>query len=220
MIQGAIFDLDGTLTDSMQIWDTVLTDDLAARGLSWNAALLQEIATMGLLQSAQRVREIYRLPDSAEEITERWQSLVFDRYANDVPAKPGAVECLRALRKADIPCCLATSNFRASAEAALRHIGLADAFSRIFTADEVGGDKSRPDIYLTAANYLGAAPAQCLVAEDMPQAVCTAKRAGFVVCAVYDEISSRGAEHLLQTTADFYVHDLTELSANVIKEVI
>lgn len=211
MIRGAIFDLDGTLTDSMQIWDTVLTDDLAARGLSWDCALLQEIATMGLLQSAHRVRELYRLPESAEEISERWQARVFGRYANSVQPKPGAVQCVRTLREAGIPCCVATSNFRASTEAALRHIGLADAFSRIFTADEVGGDKSRPDIYLAAADYLGAAPAQCLVAEDMPQAVCTAKRAGFVVCAVYDKISSRGAEHLLRETADFYVRDLSEI---------
>lgn len=218
MIQGAIFDLDGTLTDSMQLWDTVLTDDLTARGLSWDCALLQEIATMGLLQSARRVREIYRLPDSAEEITERWQSLVFERYANDVQPKPGAVQCVRELRKMGIPCCVATSNFRASTEAALRHIGLTDAFSRIFTADEVGGDKSRPDIYLAAADYLGVAPPHCLVAEDMPQAVRTAKQAGFVVCAVYDEISSRGAEKHLRGTADFYVRDLSEIPKRLNKE--
>lgn len=218
MIQGAIFDLDGTLTDSMQLWDTVLTDDLTARGLTWNADLLQEIATMGLLQSARRVRELYRLPESAEAITEQWQARVFDRYANDVQPKPGAVQCVRTLREMGIPCCIATSNFRASTEAALRHIGLANAFSRIFTADEVGGDKSRPDIYLAAADYLGVAPPHCLVAEDMPQAVRTAKQAGFVVCAVYDEISSRDAEQFLQTTADFYVQDLSEIPKRLKEE--
>jgi len=141
----------------------------------------------------------------------QWEAMVFRLYAEEVEPKPGAVACVKALREAGVPCCIATSNFRKSTLAALQHIGLEDAFSRIFTADEVGGNKSRPDIYLAAARHMNVQPSRCLVAEDMLEAVRTAKRAGFLVCAVHDETSSRGVEQELQHTADFYVEDLTEM---------
>ncbi len=211
MIQGAIFDLDGTLVDSMRIWDNVLTDYLDARGLKWEPQILQDIAAMGLLQSAAYVQKKYDLPFTPAEIVAQWEAMVLRLYAEEVEPKPGAVACVKALREAGVPCCIATSNFRKSTLAALRHIGLENDFMRIFTADEVGGNKSQPDIYLAAANEMNVQPAQCLVAEDMPEAVHTAKNAGFLVCAVYDEISSHGAEQELQETADFYVKDLTEV---------
>lgn len=211
MIQGAIFDLDGTLVDSMRIWDNILTDYLDARGLTWEPEILQDIAAMGLMESAAYVQKKYALPYAPEEIVAQWEAMVFRLYAEEVEPKPGAVACVKALREAGIPCCIATSNFRKSTLAALRHIGLEDAFSRIFTADEVGGNKSQPDIYLAAARHMNVQPPQCLVAEDMPEAVHTAKNAGFMVCAVYDEISSHGVEQDLQHTADFFVKDLTEV---------
>ena len=211
MIQGAIFDLDGTLVDSMRIWDNILTDYLDARGLSWEPQILQDIATMGLMESAAYVQKKYTLPYAPKEIVTQWEAMVFRLYAEEVKAKPGAVACVKALREAGVPCCIATSNFRKSTQAALRHIGLEEEFARILTADEVGGNKSQPDIYLAAAQYLDAAPQQCLVVEDMLEAVRTAKNAGFWVCAVYDETSSRGVEQQLREAADFYVKNLTEV---------
>ena len=81
MIQVAIFDLDGTLVDSMRIWDNILTDYLDARGLSWEPQILQDIATMGLMESAAYVQKKYTLPYAPKEIVTQWEAMVFRLYA-------------------------------------------------------------------------------------------------------------------------------------------
>ena len=185
-IRGAILDMDGTLLDSMSIWEHFSSAYLRSRGITPPMGLDADIATYTLAEAAEYLRETFSLPETREEILLGFDRTVEGLYGEVLP-KPGARALLVTLREAGVPLVLATMTDRPVVERTLGRLGLLSFFERIFTCAEVGARKSSPDIYEIALSYLGTKREETAVFEDAWYAVKTALSAGFPTVAVYDE---------------------------------
>lgn len=210
MIQGIIFDLDGTLFDSMFIWDTAGEVYLRSIGKEPEANLQKTLKPMSLLQSAQYIREKYDIPLSVEEIMDGVNRTVEGFYFYSVEPKPGVIDFLEELHHRNIRMCIATATDRYQVEAALQRCKMRHFFSEIFTCTEVGSGKDRPDIFRKAMEHLQTDRSNTAVVEDAYHAAFTAKQDGFMVVGVYDSHESRQQE-LLQL-ADVFLPDYLHLN--------
>lgn len=209
-IKGAIFDLDGTLVDSMWVWAQIDVDYLKAKGCSMPKNLKDEITHLSFTQTAVYFKEKFKINDSIEKILSDWHEMAFNHYANNVKLKPGAKKFLEYLKSHQIKIALATSNSVPLLEACLKSNEIYDYFDSITTTDEVCNGKDCPDVYLLTAEKLGVAPKNCLVFEDILPAVKAAKCADMKVIAVKDDASLTSKEALL-THADKYIHSFEDL---------
>lgn len=203
MIKGAIFDLDGTLLDSMSIWDTIGNDYLRSLGIETKENLAETFKTFTLEQSAEYYRTRYGVTLSVDEITNGINGMIEDFYRDVVPLKKGVAEFLEKLSQNAVKMCIATVTDKRLAEAALIRLNIRDYFTEIFTTAEIGCGKNSPQIYHTALAHLGTEKSETLVFEDTCHAMMTAKNDGFPVAAVYDKHESRQAE--MQANSDYYI---------------
>ena len=209
-IEAAIFDLDGTLVDSMWVWEQIDIDYLSKFGHAVPSNLVDEITHLSFSETANYFKTRFELEDTIENIMCSWSDMAFNYYSNVVKLKPGALEYLNKLKNSNIKIALATSNSRPLLETVLKNNGIYDLFDCITTTDEVARNKNYPDIYLHSAEKLNVAPENCIVFEDVIAAVIGAKAADMTVVAVYDKHSEHQSE-LLQTTADKYIADYFQL---------
>ncbi|MDR1788483.1 MAG: HAD family phosphatase [Treponema sp.] len=189
---GFIFDLDGTLLDSMGIWQRIDRDWFAEKGLRAPANLSGIFRSMTARQAADYVVRRFRVGLSAQEVLAEWERAAVEQYRSGAPLKPGAAALLAALRGAGKKCAIATSCFPAACEAALAAQGLRAFFDAIVYSCEVRtasgspADKSGPEIWRAAARALGLPPRRCVVFEDLAEALRGARSAGMGFAAVYD----------------------------------
>lgn len=209
MIQGAIFDVDGTLLDSMKIWEDVSARYLRSLQVEPEKNLSKKLEKMSVEEGAQYLKTKYALPQSMEEIVHDTLEIVQDFYFYEAPLKPGAREMLESLRQAEIPMVVATSSVREHVERAFARLHILEYFSSIFTCSEVGVGKTQPIIYEEAGRYLGKRKKEIYVFEDAIHALETAKKAGFYTVAVYDASSQKDWEQLKQE-ADLFLTDLRQ----------
>ena len=195
MIKGAIFDLDGTLLDSMSIWDTIGEDYLRSLGIEPRENLAETFKTFTLEESAEYYRAHYGVTLSVK--------VIGDFYRNAVPLKNGVSEFLAGLSKNGVKMCIATVTDKYLAESALTRLNVRQYFGDIFTTAEVGFGKNHPTIYRMALNYLGTPKDKTVVFEDTLHALMTAKNDGFPVAAVYDAHEPRQNE--MKSAADHYI---------------
>lgn len=207
-IQGAIFDVDGTLLDSMSIWDTIGADYLRSIGYEPRESLNEVFKNMSLLQAAEYYRREYGVTQSIDEIMDGVNAMLERFYRHEAPLKPGAAELLARLGRSGVRLCIATATDRFLVEAALERCGVLSYFGEIFTCNEIGHGKDEPVIFEAALDFLGTEKAETVVFDDALYAVRTAKQAGFPVAAVYDSHEPARAE--LRALADFYLEDLTQ----------
>lgn len=205
-VQGAIFDLDGTLTDSMYIWNEAPKALVRRYGGQAPEDLAAELKQMGRREASAYLKERFRLSGTVEELMEGINDLVAEEYRLRVPMKPGADQLLARLAEEGIPCCIATASEDWQAQAAMERLGLWKYFRFAVSCIQYGG-KTRPDIYLEAARRLGTDPARTVVFEDALHAAQTAHDGGFPVCGVYDA-SAEADQAALRALADWYVWDL------------
>lgn len=206
---GVIFDMDGTLLDSMGAWINAGKNFLNNRGLSLPAEQLALLETLSLGQQAALFVRQFSLTETPGEIEKQLYAMVANQYYHKIPPKSGAMELVKTLEERRIPMGVATATSRDLAEAAFRRTGLFPYFSFLLTCRELGVSKSEPAIYLEAAKRLDAAPCDIAVFEDAAHAAATAKDAGFRVVAVADP-SAAADEAVLRAQADFYVNRLDE----------
>lgn len=211
MIQGAIFDLDGTLLDSMFIWDTIGEVYLRSLGMEPKEDLRETFKTFSLEQSAMYYREHYGVTLSVEEIINGVNDMVEDYYIKTVPLKPGVKEFLMKLQDYGVKMCIATVTDRHLVEAALKRCGVREFFSEIFTCAQVGSSKEKPVIYRVAREHLGTDKTQTIVFEDAFYALKTAKEDGFVVAAVYDGHEDNQKD--MKLISNFYIENFTNIDA-------
>lgn len=209
-VKAVIFDLDGTLVDSMWMWETIDIEFLGKYGYSCPPELQKTIEGMGFTETAVYFKERFSLPLSIEEIKQIWTEMSIDKYRNEVPLKPGAKEFLTYLKDHGIKAGIATSNGREMVEAVLESLGVREFFQVVTTACEVNAGKPAPDIYLCVAEKLGVKPEDCMVFEDVPAGILAGKRAGMTVYAIEDEFS-RKMEVEKRELADGYIRDYFEL---------
>jgi HAD superfamily hydrolase (TIGR01509 family) len=209
-IKAVIFDLDGTLVDSMWMWKSIDIEYLARFGIEMPQDLQSCIEGMSFSETATYFKERFELPDSLEKIKSDWNRMAWEKYENEVPLKEGVIELLKHLKQEGIPAGIATSNSRELVELIVRKHNIEDYFGSIRTSCEVAKGKPSPDIYLLVARDLGVEPETCLVFEDVLQGVMAGKNANMKVCAVYDEFSEKDLKEKIKRS-DYYVRSMAEV---------
>lgn len=210
MLQGVIFDMDGTLLDTMYYWEHVGEDFLRKIGKEPEPDLGKIMLPLSIEEGAKYLQEHYELDMTIEEIQQGTRAVCDDFYREVADFKPGAREFLERLRVQGVPFALATATDRDQVELVLGRLGVLDAFHCILTSGEVGNSKNEPDIYLQTANAIGTAPEHTWVFEDALHAAQTAKRAGFKLVGIYDDTSA-DVEEALRVLSDYYIRDFTDL---------
>lgn len=183
-VQAAIFDLDGTLFDSVNMWHEIDEVFLRRRGCEPTTEYKKAIVALGFTATAYFTVDYYKLSDTPEQLMDEWASLARDAYANTVPLLPGAREYLEACEREGIMIAAVTSLCAEFAHSCLSNNGIADKFEKVFTADETGLAKTSPDIYLHAAKVLGVEPTGCVVYDDAVAAIAAAHGAGMTTVAL------------------------------------
>lgn len=206
MVKGVIFDLDGTLFDSMWVWREVDTQFVKNHGLPVEEDYLEALKSMNFTECAEYTRKRYGLQLTDAEMMAEWDSLAKKAYAEDVELKAGVKEYLSYLNEKGIKTAVATSCYLSLCTPTLRRHGIEGAFHGMVTRDNKPKSKEHPDIFLRAAEKIGLSPEECVVFEDILTAVRTAKGAGFTTVGVADEASLPEREEII-SLCDIYVND-------------
>lgn len=207
-----IFDLDGTLVNSMWVWNQIDIDYLGALGYDVPPDLQPTIEGMGFTEVAVYFKKRFHIKDSIETIKKTWQDMAMDKYCHEIPLKPGVAEFLPYAGVQGIKMAVASSNDRGLIVAALKSHGILQYFDCIITACEVKKGKPAPDVYLEAAGRLHANPQECIVFEDIVPGILAGKNAGMTVCAVEDDYSIPQREEK-RKTADYYIQSYEQVLA-------
>lgn len=200
---GAIFDLDGTLLDSMNVWKEVDKVFLSRRGIVIPDDYTQAIKALGFEQAAKYTIQRFQLKETTEEVIAEWSELAGEEYKENVSLKPNAQEYLNMLKENGVKLAVATALHPHLCELTLKNNGIYNYFDAFTFSEEVKRGKEYPDIYLLAAEKLGLSPSDCVVYEDIYVGVCSAKTGGFFVCGVYDEHSKHERE-LIEGVSDMF----------------
>ena len=203
-IRGAIFDVDGTLLDSMYLWDRVGEDYLQGKGIAPLPDMEERVRTMSMMQIAQYCQQAYGMTEPAQQIIDEINGMVLEKYRNEVQPKPGVKALLSMLREKGVALAVATASDRCLIEEALERTGLLPYFDVFLTCSEVGAGKDSPAIFYTACKAMGTRPEETVLFEDSLYSMKTAKKEGFLVAAVFDE-SAAGETEEIQQLADWYV---------------
>ncbi len=209
-IDAVIFDLDGSLVDSMWLWRAIDIEYLGRFGIPLPEDLQNKIEGMSFRETAVYFKEHFGIHDPLEEIMDTWNRMAWDKYMYEVPLKKGIPDFLRGCRERGILLGIATSNSRELVTNVIMAHSLKGCFGCIMTGSDVERGKPSPDIYLAAARLLKAEPARCLVFEDIAAGIQAGKNAGMRVCAVEDAYSA-DARELKKRLADYYIEDYTGL---------
>ncbi len=209
-IDAVLFDLDGTLVDSMWLWKDIDVEYLGRFGIALPDGLQADIEGMSFSETAVYMKERFQIPDSVEKIKADWNQMAWDKYTYEVPLKEGVREFIGYCRKNRIKLGIATSNSRELVENIIKVHGLTGDFECVVTGCEVKKGKPAPDVYLEAAARCSAAPSACLVFEDIVPGILAGKAAGMKVCAVEDVYSMEQKEDK-QKLADYYIRNYHEI---------
>lgn len=212
-IQSVIFDLDGTLVDSMWLWHDIDVEFLEKRGLTLPETYQHDIEGMSFTETAIYTKELFRLKESVEELKSIWNQMAIEKYSYEVNFKPGAESFLRYCVQQGISLGIATSNSKELVNAVASALHFRDDIREIVTACEVAHGKPAPDVYLEAARRLSAKPEHCLVFEDVPMGIKAGKNAGMRVCAVEDLFSAHQEEEK-RRLADYYISSYRQVIDN------
>ena len=212
-IRAAVFDLDGTLIDSMEIWREVDEDFFARRGMAVPEGYQERIAHLGFRECAAFTVREYMPAESEADVIEEWRALSLSKYSARDGAKyfkPGAVDFVRRLKGEGFRLGVATASSPDFFLPILRAGGVEPLFDGFCTVDEAGRNKSCPDIFLLIAKKLGVTPAECAVFEDNLAALRAAKSTGMFAVGVFDE-SSRACHAEMEREADLFIRSFEEL---------
>ncbi len=210
-IDAVIFDLDGTLIDSMGIWTRVDVEFLEKRGIAVPDDLFQDMKEgNSFFEVAIYFKEKFGLSEPPEEIIAEWTEMVAHHYTNDIGLKPGALEMLALLEDNDIRIAVGTSNSKYLAKTVLKANHILRYFDAIIAGEGELRGKPYPDIFLKAAEMLDVAPERCLVIEDVHAGVKAALAAGMRVFAVRDNYS-KADWRAIEEDAHFFADNIEDM---------
>lgn len=195
-IEGAIFDMDGTILDSMAMWENIGSSYVKMKGKIPAPDLDEVIKSMSFEESARYIKKHYQFDEAIDFMMDEVNQMVKENYQGKIKGKPFVKEFLESLRNKGVPMCVATATDESLVRICLKRLELLHYFQEIFTCRKVGAGKEQPDIYEAALQRLGTDKEKTFVFEDVLHAVKTAKRAGFPVAALYDESSGDDWEEI------------------------
>ncbi|MBR6483769.1 MAG: HAD family phosphatase [Clostridiales bacterium] len=204
-----IFDLDGTVLDSMDLWNRVDVEFLSKRGFEVTSDYTDVVKSVNIDDAARYTKERFALPETPQEIMDEWNSMVSFAYEHEVKLKEGVLEYLTRAKKEGLILSFATALSKDHAHKALKHNGILDLFTCGLTLEDIGkrADKTDPGIYLAISDITKIPPSETIVFEDVPVALEGAVKGGFQTCAVYDRIGS-GSDEIWDNMAiksDYYI---------------
>lgn len=209
MIEGAIFDLDGTLLDSMHVWDSLAVLYLESIGVKTRADAKAVYQTYGYMRAFDFMKNEYGVEVSREKYREGVGEILRVFYEEEVIAKPGVPEFLEKMRSLGVKMCIATATFEGMVEPAMKRLGLLDYFCGIFTCQTLKTHKTDPFIYRHSLEFLGTEKSKTPVYEDAHYAATTVKNDGFILVGISDiNEPKRGEVALL---SDVFIEDYRNL---------
>lgn len=212
-IEGIIFDMDGTLVDSMWIWPAVDVDFFKKYDLVPPENFHEGMEGMSYSETAQYFLDAFpKLTQTRQEVMDEWTQMASERYLTQAPLKKGVREFIEEMRRQGKKIGIATSNGRELVDGTLNALNIDGLFDCVVTACEVGVGKPAPDVYLKAASEIGIDPFHCLVFEDVPMGILAGKNAGMKVCAVEDDFSMAQRERKREL-ADYYIQDYNDIKS-------
>lgn len=208
--KAVLFDLDGTLVDSMWVWRDIDIDFLSAIGQTLPDDLQKCIEGMSFTETAEYFKKRFNIDDDIEDIKIKWNKMAYNKYTSEVKLKKGAKEFLERLKSDGILTGIASSNSMTLIEGALKAEGVLEYFDAITTGCEAGAGKPAPDIYLLAAKKLNVSPSECLVFEDIPMGIMAGNSAGMTTVAIEDAYSHKMREEK-ERLAKYFIEDYTDI---------
>ena len=208
-----LFDIDGTLIDSMGVWGEIDRIYLSRYNIPLPDRLPEALAGLSIAQTAAYFREVLGVPESDEKMLSDWNDLAYEQYSRHILPKDDALRFVQEVHDRKIPMAVGTSNTRALAETVMRRMGFAGYISCMLTGEDVKAGKPDPYIYLEAARLVGADPSRCLVFEDIPEGLLAGQRAGMKTCGVWDLFSSSKDEEK-RAIANYYIRSFTDIFEN------
>lgn len=201
--KGAIFDLDGTVLDSMGLWRKVDELFFTSRNMPIPEGYIQAISPLGTVGAAHYTKNTYGIKESVEEIIEEWQTTAKKEYSEHVSLKPFAKEYILSLKEKGLTLAIATASDPDMFSECLVKNGIRDVFNFIITVNEVGKGKGFPDIYEKACERMGIKPSECMVFEDILTGLASAKKAGLYCVGVYDKSSEKDINEIKKVSDKF-----------------
>jgi HAD superfamily hydrolase (TIGR01509 family) len=208
-IEAIIFDLDGTLIDSMGVWRKIDVDFLKKRGLKAPGDYFEAVNALGFRETANYTIKRFGLPERADDLMREWNEMAAYEYAHNIRLKPYVREYLDRLREGRVKTGIATSSPAVLCDSALKNNDIAGYFSVVCSADEAERGKEFPDVFILTAEKMSVSPEKCLVFEDTLTAIRSAKKAGMSVWGVYDDSSKNRLEEI-KAISDGFLYDFRD----------
>jgi HAD superfamily hydrolase (TIGR01509 family) len=209
-VKAVLFDLDGTLIDSMSVWKTIDIKFLGDYGLELPGDLQNSIEGMSFTETAYYFKERFQFKESVEEIKNIWNKMAYKEYTTTIPLKDGVINLLHHLKENGIKMGISTSNSKELVQGVLCAKKISHFFDTVLTSCEVKKGKPSPDIYLKTAEKLNVNPEDCLVFEDIPMGILAGKNANMKVCTIYDDFS-KDQDLKKRNLADYYINTFHEV---------
>ena len=209
-IQGVIFDLDGTILDSMHIWSDIGLLFLKNKGIEPPEGIEDEFVKMSMVQAAEYYIKNIDPTATVMDIVNKVNSLVQGFYFNEVIKKSGVEDFLNFLKNKNVKMCIATATDKHLVKKALERNGILEYFSEIFTCSSVGAGKDTPVIYDVALKHLGTPKENTFVFEDALYAIETANKAGYNIVGIND-ISEKANPDDVKKLCDYYINNYSEI---------
>src|SRR3954468_8071056 len=213
LIEAVVFDLDGVIVDSEQVWDDVRVRYTRESGGTYTDSAARDMMGMSSVEWSRYMAEQLAVPGTPEEINAAIVERMLARYGEEPPLIPGAADAVRRCAER-LPLAVASSSTPELIEVVLRAAGLRELFRAVVSSQEVARGKPAPDVYLEAASRLGVAPAACAAVEDSHNGIRSAKAAGMRVIALPNPHFPPDDEAL--ASADVVLHTIDELTLSVI----